>query len=130
MLSSFKTAVRKDFHEQRPSYPIYPTPFVEWELTAANPMLSSFKTAVRKDFHKQRPSYLTYPTPFVSIDMCAARGEASTSNSPFKHSSTSSPVPGFNQKGPLPSSNQERQLNVPGVLSLTRLTRLPSPFPI
>lgn len=67
--------------------------YLEWELTAANPMLSSFETAV-KDFREQKPSYPTYPTSFVSKR--AAR-EAST---PFQEqSSTSSPVPGFTQNG-------------------------------
>jgi len=73
--------------------------YLEWELTAANPMLSNFVTAVKKDFREQKPSYPTYPTSFVSKR--AARAEASTSNSPFQEqSSTSSPVPGFTQNGP------------------------------
>jgi hypothetical protein len=73
--------------------------YLEWELTAANPMLSTFEMAVKKDFSEQKQLYPTYPTSFVSKR--AARAEASTSNSPFQeHSSTSSPVPGFTQKGP------------------------------
>lgn len=73
--------------------------YLEWELTAANPMLSAFETAVKKDFREQKPSYPTYPTSFVSKR--AARAEASASNSPFQEqSSTSSPVPGFTQRGP------------------------------
>ena len=73
--------------------------YLEWELTAANPMLSTFETAVRRDFREQKPVYPTYPTSFVSKR--AARAEASTSNSPFQEqSSTSSPVPGFTQNGP------------------------------
>ena len=72
--------------------------YLEWELTAANPMLSTFEAAVKKDFREQKPSYPTYPTSFVSKR--AARAEASTSNSPYpEQSSTSSPVPGFTQKG-------------------------------
>ena len=73
--------------------------YLEWELTAANPMLATFETAVKRDFREQKPSYPTYPTSFVSKR--AARAEASTSNSPFQEqSSTSSPVPGFTQNGP------------------------------
>ena len=73
--------------------------YLEWELTAANPMLSLFETAVKKDFREQKSSYPTYPTSFVSKR--AARAEASTSNSPFQEQlSTSSPVPGFTQNGP------------------------------
>jgi hypothetical protein len=72
--------------------------YLEWELTAANPMLSSFETAVKRDFREQKPAYPTYPTSFVSKR--AARAEASTSNTPFQEqSSTSSPVPGFTQNG-------------------------------
>lgn len=72
--------------------------YLEWELTAANPMLSSFEAAVRKDFREQKPTYPTYPTSFVSKR--AARAETSTSTSPYQEpSSSSSPVPGFTQKG-------------------------------
>ena len=52
--------------------------YLEWELTAANPMLSSFETAVKRDFREQKPTYPIYPTSFVSKR--AARAEASTSN--------------------------------------------------
>lgn len=50
--------------------------YLEWELTAANPMLSSFEMAVKRDFHTQKLTYLTYLTSFVSKR--AARAEAST----------------------------------------------------
>jgi hypothetical protein len=40
--------------------------YLEWELTAANPMLSNFEMAINKDFRKQKPSYPTYPTSSVS----------------------------------------------------------------
>ena len=74
--------------------------WLEWELTAVNPMLSTFETAIKRDFREQKPSYPTYPTSFVSKH--AARAEASMSNTPYQEqSSTSSPVPGpgFTQNG-------------------------------
>ena len=42
--------------------------YLEWELTAANPMLSSFETAVKRDFRKQKPTYPAYPTVLCQVD--------------------------------------------------------------
>jgi hypothetical protein len=39
--------------------------YLEWELTAANPMLSSFEAAVKKYFCEQRQTYPTYPTSWM-----------------------------------------------------------------
>ncbi|KAF8161279.1 hypothetical protein B0H34DRAFT_373641 [Crassisporium funariophilum] len=68
--------------------------YLDWELTADDPILSDFDVAVRRDFGETKPTYPNYPTSFVSKR--AARAEESTSNTPFEeHSSTTSPVPGF-----------------------------------
>ena len=87
--------------------------YLEWELTAANPMLSLFETDVKEDFREQKSSYPTYPTSFVS--KCAARAEASTSNSPFQERHLHPALYQVLLKMVLPVPNQEHQPKVHGV---------------
>jgi len=88
--------------------------YLDWELTAVDPILSNFEKAVKEDFQEDRDrrTYPNYPTTFVSKR--AARAEASTSNTPFdekSHHDTTSPVPGFGQN----QRNSPSAIKPPGV---------------
>ncbi|KAF9047404.1 hypothetical protein BJ165DRAFT_1403129 [Panaeolus papilionaceus] len=81
--------------------------YLDWELTADDPILSNFEKAVRADFREARQPFPNYPTTFVSKR--AQRAEHSSSSTPIQVTSTSSPVPGFSQTSKSQSSTPQKQ---------------------